>query len=111
VVHVTADNRYELYANGKRVATGPARGDLFHWRYETVDLAPFLRAGENVLAAVVWNFGSETPEAQVTNMTGFLLQGDRAAEKDADTGAGWKCLRDEAYEMLPLNRDGMRAKA
>jgi len=108
VVHATADNRYELYANGKRVATGPARGDLFHWRYETIDLAPFLRAGENVLAAVVWNFGSETPEAQVTNVTGFLLQGDRAAEKDADTGPGWKCLRDEAYEMLPLNREEIR---
>src|SRR6267378_3466919 len=55
VVHVSADNRYELYANGARVASGPARGDLFHWRYETVDLAPFLRAGENVLAAGVWN--------------------------------------------------------
>jgi alpha-L-rhamnosidase len=108
VVHVTADNRYELFANGKRVATGPARGDLFHWRYETVDLAPFLRAGENVLAAVVWNFGSETPEAQITNVTGFLLQGDGAAEKDADTGAGWKCLRDEGYEVLPLNRDEIR---
>jgi alpha-L-rhamnosidase len=108
VVHATADNRYELYANGQRVATGPARGDLFHWRYETMDLAPFLRAGENVLAAVVWNFGSETPEAQVTNVTGFLLQGDRAAEKDADTGPGWKCLRDEAYDMLPLNRDEIR---
>src|SRR5262249_9673939 len=46
VVHVTADNRYELFANGTRVATGPARGDLFHWRYETVDLAPFLRPGD-----------------------------------------------------------------
>jgi hypothetical protein len=108
VVHVSADNRYELFANGQRVATGPARGDLFHWRYETVDLAPLLRAGENVLAAVVWNFGPETPEAQVTNVTGFLLQGDRAAEKDVDTGPGWRCLRDDAYEMLPLDRAEIR---
>ncbi|PYP99355.1 MAG: hypothetical protein DMF83_30885, partial [Acidobacteria bacterium] len=108
VVHVSADNRYELYANGARVASGPARGDLFHWRYETVDLAPFLRPGANVLAAVVWNFGPETPEAQVTNQTGFLLQGDGPAEKEADTGAGWKCLRNEAYEILPLNREEIR---
>ena len=108
VVHVSADNRYQLYANGARVASGPARGDLFHWRYETVDLAPFLRSGDNVLAAVVWNFGPETPEAQVTNQTGFLLQGDGPAEKDVDTGAGWKCLRNEAYEILPLNREEIR---
>ena len=108
VAHVSADNRYQLYANGARVATGPARGDLFHWRYESVDLAPFLRPGENVLAAVVWNFGGETPEAQVTNQTGFLLQGDGAAEKDLDTGAGWKCLHNAGYESLPLNREEIR---
>src|SRR5215467_9543019 len=56
VVHVTADNRYQLFVNGERVSWGPARGDLNHWRYETVDLAPQLKPGKNVLAAVVWNF-------------------------------------------------------
>jgi hypothetical protein len=108
VVHVSADNRYQLYANGSRVASGPARGDLFHWRYETVDLAPFLRSGENVLAAVVWNHGRETPEAQVTNQSGFLLQGDSERERDADTGREWTCLRNEAYEPLPLKREEIR---
>src|SRR3954469_12871614 len=57
VVHASGDNRYQLFVNGHRVAWGPARGDLFHWRYETVDLGPFLEAGRNVLAAVLWNFG------------------------------------------------------
>jgi hypothetical protein len=33
-VHVSGDNRYELFANGVRVSWGPARGDLRHWRYE-----------------------------------------------------------------------------
>jgi hypothetical protein len=33
VVHVTADNRYQLFVNGARAAWGPARGDLYHWRY------------------------------------------------------------------------------
>ena len=35
VVHVTGDNRYQLFVNGERVLAGPARGDLFHWRFET----------------------------------------------------------------------------
>src|SRR4051794_13759049 len=42
VVHVTGDNRYQLFVNGERVVEGPARGDLMHWRYETVDLARLL---------------------------------------------------------------------
>ena len=102
VVHVSADNRYQLFVNGKRVAWGPARGDLYHWRYETVDLAPNLNAGSNVLAAVVWNFGVDAPMAQVTNETGFLLQGDTKAERIADTGPAWKCIADVAYSPIPV---------
>src|SRR5690242_8383140 len=76
LVHVSADNRYQLFVNGERVSLGPARGDLFHWRYESVDIAPQLKAGRNVLAAVVWNYADEAPLAQITYRTGFLLQGD-----------------------------------
>jgi alpha-L-rhamnosidase len=102
VVHVTADNRYQLFVNGARVAWGPARGDLDHWRYETLDLAPYLKAGSNVLAAVVWNFGVHAPQAQQTQQTGFLLQGDGEAEKAVDTGKAWKGVRDESYAPLPV---------
>src|SRR5580704_16306756 len=57
LIHITADNRYKLYVNGELVSLGPARGDLHHWRYESVDIASHLKAGKNALAAVVWNFG------------------------------------------------------
>jgi hypothetical protein len=107
VVHVSGDNRYQLYVNGHRVAWGPARGDLFHWRYETVDLAPHLVSGRNVIAAVVWNFGELAPEAQVTLRTGFVLQGDTEAERIADTGPNWRSWRDEAYS--PITDFGIRA--
>ena len=53
MIHVSGDNRYELFVNGERVLAGPARGDLDHWRYETLDIAPRFSAGRNVLAAVV----------------------------------------------------------
>ncbi len=96
-IHVTADNRYKLYVNGEFVSLGPARGDLPHWRYESLDIAPHLKPGKNVLAAIVWNIGDLAPEAQTTNQTGFLLQGDTTAEQIIDTGKQWKCLRDTAY--------------
>ncbi|MFN7997462.1 MAG: alpha-L-rhamnosidase C-terminal domain-containing protein [Bryobacteraceae bacterium] len=98
LIHVTADNRYKLYVNGEMVSLGPARGDLYHWRYESVDIAPHLKAGKNVLAAVVWNFGALAPEAQITNQAGLMVQGDTAAERVMDTGKAWKCVRDEAYQ-------------
>ena len=57
--------------------TGPARGDLKHWRYETLDIAPQLQAGKNVLAAVVWNYAEVAPMAQMMNETGFVAAGRR----------------------------------
>src|SRR5689334_628384 len=91
LVHVTADNRYRLYVNGKPAGWGPARGDLYHWRYESVDIARYLRPGKNVLAAVVWNYSTLAPEAQVTWQTGLLVQGDGAPERVTDTNGSWKC--------------------
>ncbi len=44
-VMVSADNRYKLYVNGTLVSLGPARCDIEHWVFETVDLAPRLKAG------------------------------------------------------------------
>jgi alpha-L-rhamnosidase len=107
VIHASGDNRYQLFVNGRRVASGPARGDLFHWRYETIDASPFLRAGRNTFAAVVWNFGELAPEAQITLETGLLLQGDTAAERAVDTGPSWKCLRNAAYSPLAFTNAQM----
>ncbi len=108
LVHVSADNRYQLFVNGERVAWGPARGDKYNWRYESVDIAARLKAGKNVLAAVVWNFGAETPQAQQTIETGFILQGDTEVERVADTDSSWKCMRDEAYEPIAFTSAQMR---
>jgi hypothetical protein len=104
VVHVSGDNRYELFVNGVRVLVGPARGDLNHWRFETADIASHLRAGDNVLAAVVWNFADEAPMAQVTYQTGFILQGDGPAEQAANTNRSWKAIRNDAISLLPIDR-------
>ena len=104
-VHVTGDNRYILYVNGVRVSEGPARGDLYHWRYESLDISPYLRAGRNALAAVVWNDGQYTGYAQISNETGFLLQGDTDAQAVVNTGANWKAVRDAAYTPNPIAAD------
>jgi alpha-L-rhamnosidase len=100
VVHVSADNRYKLYVNGTMVSLGPARADVYHWNFETVDIAGYLQAGNNIIAAVVWNFGDYRPEYQVSFRTGFILQGNTAKEKLVDTDKSWKCIKDSSYTPL-----------
>ena len=103
-IRVTADNRYKLYVNGQLASLGPARGDPLNWRYDTVDIAPYLKAGRNVLAAVVWNFAEQRPLAQISLRTGFLVQGETQAERAADTGTSWKAVRNLAYRPIPFPR-------
>lgn len=97
IIHLSADNRYRLFVNGKAVCSGPARSDLAHWNFETIDIAPFLRPGVNALAALVWNMGEYAAVGQISNQTAFLVQGDSAAEAIVNTDHSWKVIRDSAY--------------
>jgi len=105
VVHVTGDNRYKLYVNGTLVSLGPAKGDATHWNYETVDLAPYLKAGQNVIAALVYHEGPQKPDSQISVSTGFLLQGEGNA-KALYTDRTWKCLKESAYSPERVNVSG-----
>ena len=109
LVHVSADNRFILYLNGQRVGDGPARGDIAHWRYETLDLAPFLVPGVNSLAATVWNFGIYAPVAQISDRTAFLVEGDSPAEADVNTDSSWRVEDEPGQTPLPRKADGFWA--
>ena len=100
VVNVSADNRYMLFVNEKFVSLGPARNDLFHWNFATVDLAPYLQQGTNMITATVWNDGEYRPEGQISNRTAFLLQGNTSKEEIVNTNTSWKCIRSTAYTPL-----------
>jgi alpha-L-rhamnosidase len=82
VVHLSADNRYKLWVNGELVTTGPAKGSFNYWRYETLDLGPWLREGDNVLAVEVFNLGEHRPAAMFSRKTAFILQSDKGLPDD-----------------------------
>ena len=101
VVHVSADNRYQFFVNGQLVGRGPARGDLMHYRFESYDIADLLQAGDNVLAAVVWNFAEGAPVAQHTYRTGLIVQGDTETEAIVNTNPDqWQVYHNQAYSPL-----------
>ena len=101
IVHISADNRYKLFVNGTMVSLGPTRGDFYFWNYETVDLAPYLVAGKNIVAALVWNEAQYRPEAQISFRTGFILQGNSPAEDILNTNRSWKGIPDPGHQPIP----------
>jgi alpha-L-rhamnosidase len=70
-LYVTADERYELFCDGVRLARGPERGEPRHWLYDTLDLD--LSPGEHVLVARAWALGELAPTAQFHLCTGLLV--------------------------------------
>jgi hypothetical protein len=97
IIHVSADNRYRLFVNGQAVCFGPARGDLAHWFYESIDIAKFLKPGKNLMAAVVWNFGEDKPWAQFSLKTALIVQGNSLNEQLVNTDSSWKVIKNNAY--------------
>ena len=49
-MYLSADDCYKLYINGRFVAQGPAPAYHFRYCYNQIDVAPYLTAGENVIA-------------------------------------------------------------
>lgn len=99
-VQVSADNRYKLFVNGVQLSVGPSLGDKDHWYYQTVDLAPALKAGENELLATVWNEGDNRAVHQFSVQTGFILNGVSDAEKAVNTNITWQCRKLPAYSPI-----------
>ena len=113
VVHVSADSRYKLWCNGRLVSRGPAKGDVRHQFYDTVDVSAMLRSGANVLAAQVEYYGDSWPQysqggpsvSQMTACPGFVLSGQLRDDsgglaEELHTGAAWRVAVDEAWRHV-----------
>ena len=76
-IHVSADERFELFLDGQRIARGPDRSDVEHWSYATYEIK--LPPGPHRLAAL--GSGDHGKDALIT------------AEQAHDPGlAEWQAL-------------------
>ena len=110
VVHLSADNRYKLWVNGQLATTGPAKGSFNYWRYETLDLGPWLVEGDNVLAVEVFNLGEHRPAAMFSRKTAFIFQSDKGLAGDGsgdgsvlNTPGTWQVTENPAYAPIPVS--------
>ncbi|MBW8881587.1 MAG: hypothetical protein JF615_09240, partial [Asticcacaulis sp.] len=92
-----------LFVNGRRIGEGPARGDLQHWRYQRIDLAPYLVAGTNIVAIEVWNDADAAPLAQISSRRTVLLieAEDQRYAQLIDGGPGWRVRVDRSRSVSP----------
>jgi alpha-L-rhamnosidase len=101
-VHVSADERYELYLDGHRLGRGPERGDRHNWFFESYTLD--LPAGSHVITARVWSLGERgpSPYAQISIRHAFLLAAEGVDDDLLNTGvASWQCKPMPGYETRP----------
>ena len=94
---ISADSKYWLYINGECVVfeggvkRGPTESDSY---YDTVDLAPYLKAGNNVIAALVWYWGKDKSFSyQDSGRAGFLFEAGNIL-----SDSSWKVQRHTAYQ-------------
>ncbi|MDR2039758.1 MAG: glycoside hydrolase [Bacteroidales bacterium] len=100
VARIAADSKYWLWINGKMVVfegglkRGPAPGETY---YDEVDVAPFLQAGDNTIAALVWYFGKNGFSHASSGRAGFLFD-CQASGVEILTDASWNCDTYRAYQ-------------
>lgn len=100
-INIFADTHYQLFINGTFIEFGPVRFDPRFPLYDSHDISPYLKEGENVIAVLVNCFGCKTYKA-IKNPAGFIAWGTIRQENspavDIRTGEGsWKCRKAEEY--------------
>jgi hypothetical protein len=97
-IHASADERFELFLDGQRIARGPDRSDVEHWSYATYDLR--LTPGSHRLEALVWSIGPYAPVAQLSWRGGFILKAEGDYDSQLTTGkAAWEVAQLSGYEF------------
>ncbi len=100
VANISADSKYWLYINGETVVyegsvkRGPGENSGY---YDSINIAPYLKKGENSICALVWYWDNETSYSYSSSgQGGFLFE---ATGKDISiiSDKSWKVKRNPAY--------------
>ena len=99
IARIAADSKYWLWVNGEMVVfegqlkRGPTPDDTY---FDRVDLAGYLREGDNTVAILLWYFGKQGFSHNSSGKAGFVFDAQidgQALLSDSD----WKALIHPAY--------------
>ena len=97
---ISADSKYWLYINGKTVVfegnvkRGPDKNSGY---YDSIDIAPYLKAGENSICALVWFWDNETSYSYCSSGQGGFLFEAIGEGISIISDKSWKVKRNSAY--------------
>ncbi len=99
ITKIAVDSKYWLWINGKLVIfegglkRGPTPQDTY---YDETDLAPYLEAGKNTIAVLVWHWGRSSFSHNNSGIPGFIFQMDGGQDRFISDDS-WKISRHPSY--------------
>ncbi|MBE6802536.1 MAG: glycoside hydrolase [Ruminococcaceae bacterium] len=100
IAHISADSKYWLYINGETVVfegnvkRGPEKNGGY---YDSLDIAPYLKKGENSICALVWFWDNETSYSYSSSGQGGFLFEAIGENITITSDKSWKVKRNSAY--------------
>ncbi len=105
VAHISADSKYWLYINGETVVfegsvkRGPNKNSGY---YDSIDIAPFLKKGENSICALVCFWDNETSYSYSSSGQGGFIFEAVGEDISIISDKTWKVKRNSAFVDSPL---------
>lgn len=110
IAHIAADSKYWLWINGDMVVfegglkRGPTPEDTY---YDEVDIAPYLKVGENTIAVLVWYFGKQGFSHNSSGKAGLLFD-CQAPGIEILSDHTWGCGLNIAYQTCESPKPNYR---
>lgn len=97
VIRVSADSTYRLFINGAWVNDGPSRSWPEHFKYDEIDITPYLHKGTNEIRVIANCFGAGV-------MTRYTVQAGLLVQLDVELGNGRSktIASDQTWEVAEL---------
>ena len=112
--HISVDSKFWLWINGEMVmfegglSRGPSQAGAWNRKqkitptnswYETVNIQPYLKKGENTIAILVWYWGRETHKGtHIDSGKGGLLFSSEIGKTHLVSNKSWKVLQHPGYD-------------
>ena len=105
---IAADSKYWLWINGEcavfegGLKRGPNKNDSY---YDVVDLAPYLKKGNNEIRLLLWHFGKSGFSHNSSGKSGVIFD---AAPIGLVSDSSWKSQRLDAYQSTDKPKPNYR---
>jgi hypothetical protein len=107
ITRIAAENKYWLYVNGTLVVRDGGmdlRPDLTNTYYDSLDIAEYLKPGDNIIAVLVWYKGGHNGYSQhMVNKGGFLFESHLTGTKETEilSDNTWKVREHPSFVRTP----------